>query len=147
MRSSRTDSCAAWDARRRSGGAAAGRPRTRPIRLDADGRALVTTGIQDIGTGTLTTARIVAAEELGLPLDQVVARGGDTGPNLYAPVSGGSMTTPAVMPAVAARRARRAKTLLSLAADVLEIARRRISSCATVASARRTARSTSTSPR
>ena len=53
-----------------------------------------TTGIQDIGTGTLTSARIVAAEELGLPLDRVASRGGDTAPNLYGPVAGGSMTTP-----------------------------------------------------
>ena len=99
-----------------------GPPAHATVRIDADGRALVTTGIQDIGTGTLTTARIVAAEELGLPLDRVVARGGDTGPNLYAPVSGGSMTTPAVMPAVRSAAGKARKTLLGLAAEVLEIA-------------------------
>lgn len=99
-----------------------GPPAHASVRLDADGRALVTTGIQDIGTGTLTAARIVAAEELGLPLDRVVARGGDTGPNLYAPVSGGSMTTPAVMPAVRSAAGKARKMLLGLAADVLEIA-------------------------
>ena len=99
-----------------------GPPAHATVRLDADGRALVTTGIQDIGTGTLTTARIVAAEELGLPLDRVVARGGDTGPNVYGPVSGGSMTTPAVMPAVRSAAGKARKTLLGLAADVLEIA-------------------------
>jgi xanthine dehydrogenase YagR molybdenum-binding subunit len=82
----------------------------------------VTTGIQDIGTGTLTSARIVAAEELGLPLDRVVARGGDTAPNLYGPVAGGSMTTPAVMPAVRSAAGSVRRTLLTLAADVLEIA-------------------------
>ena len=63
---SRTACFAGWGARRRSGGAEAGRPAHATIRLDADGRALVTTGIQDIGTGTLTSARMVAAEELGL---------------------------------------------------------------------------------
>ncbi len=62
-----------------------GPPAHATIRLDADGRALVTTGIQDIGTGTLTSARIVAAEELGLTLDRVASRGGDTEPNLYGP--------------------------------------------------------------
>ena len=98
-----------------------GPPAHATVRIDADGRALVTTGIQDIGTGTLTTARIVAAEELGLPLDRVVARGGDTGPNLYAPVSGGSMTTPAVMPAVRSAAGKARKLLLGLASDVLEI--------------------------
>ena len=63
---SRTGCCAGWAARRRSGGAAAGRRRTRRSASTRDGRALVTTGIQDIGTGTLTSARMVAAEELGL---------------------------------------------------------------------------------
>jgi CO/xanthine dehydrogenase Mo-binding subunit len=98
-----------------------GPPAHAAIRLDAGARALVTTGIQDIGTGTLTSARIVAAEELGLPLEHVAARGGDTGPNVYGPVSGGSMTTPAVLPAIrsAARKVRR--QLLALAADVFEI--------------------------
>ena len=98
-----------------------GPPAHATIRLDADGRALVTTGIQDIGTGTLTSARMVAAEELGLALDRVVVRGGDTGPNVFAPVSGGSMTTPAVMPAVRSAAGKVRRILLSLAADVLEI--------------------------
>ena len=62
----------------------------------------MTTGIQDIGTGTLTAAQIVAAESLGLPPERVIVRGGDTGPNVYGPVSGGSMTTPSVTPAVRA---------------------------------------------
>jgi xanthine dehydrogenase YagR molybdenum-binding subunit len=99
-----------------------GPPAHATVRVDADGRALVTTGIQDIGTGTLTSARMVAAEELGLPLDRVAVRGGDTGPNLYSPVSGGSMTTPAVMPAVRSAAGKARRILLGLAADVLEIA-------------------------
>ncbi|HEX3291800.1 MAG TPA: xanthine dehydrogenase family protein molybdopterin-binding subunit [Gaiella sp.] len=99
-----------------------GPPAHATVRLDSEARALVTTGIQDIGTGTLTSARIVAAEELGLPLAHVVARGGDTAPNLYGPVAGGSMTTPAVMPAVRSAAGKVRRILLSLAADVLEIA-------------------------
>jgi xanthine dehydrogenase YagR molybdenum-binding subunit len=98
-----------------------GPPAHATVRLDAEARALVTTGIQDIGTGTLTSARMIAAEELGLPLDRVFARGGDTLPNVYSPVSGGSMTTPAVMPAVRSAAGKVRRILLSLAADVLEI--------------------------
>jgi xanthine dehydrogenase YagR molybdenum-binding subunit len=64
---------------------------------------------------------MVAAEVLGLDLVRVVVRGGDTGPNVYAPVSGGSMTTPAVMPAVRSAAGKVRRSLLSLAADVLEI--------------------------
>jgi CO/xanthine dehydrogenase Mo-binding subunit len=99
-----------------------GPPAHASIRLDANAHALVTTGIQDIGTGTLTAARIVAAEELGLALDAVASRGGDTGPNVYGPVSGGSMTTPAVLPAVRSAAGKVRRQLLSLAADVFEIA-------------------------
>ena len=118
----RTASCAAWAAPPRSGGAAAGRRRTPRSRLDAEGHAAVVTGIQDIGTGTLTGAQIVAAEELGLPLDHVRVIGGDTGPNVYGPVAGGSQTTPSVMPAVRSASAKVRKTLLQLASDVFEIA-------------------------
>ena len=48
--------------------------------------------------------------------------GGDTGPNVYGPVAGGSQTTPSVMPAVRSAAAKVRKTLLQLASDVFEIA-------------------------
>jgi xanthine dehydrogenase YagR molybdenum-binding subunit len=98
-----------------------GPPAHASIRIDAAGSARVTTGIQDIGTGTLTAARLVAAQELGLPLDRVIVVGGDTAPNLYGPVAGGSMTVPSVMPAVRAAAAKARRLLLHLASDVLEI--------------------------
>jgi xanthine dehydrogenase YagR molybdenum-binding subunit len=63
----------------------------------------------------------VAAEEVGLPVGQVRVVGGDTAPNLYAPVAGGSMTTPSVMPAVRAAAAKARRLLLELAGQVLEI--------------------------
>ena len=99
-----------------------GPPSHATVRLDADGHASVVTGIQDIGTGTLTGAQIVAAEELGLPLGHVRVAGGDTRPNVYGPVAGGSQTTPSVMPAVRSASAKVRKTLLQLAGDVFEIA-------------------------
>ena len=99
-----------------------GPPSHATVRLDAEGHAYVVTGIQDIGTGTLTSAQIVAAEELGLPLDSVRVVGGDTGHNVYGPLAGGSQTTPSVMPAVRSAAAKVRKTLLQLAGDVLEIA-------------------------
>jgi len=99
-----------------------GPPSHATVRLDAEGNATVITGIQDIGTGTFTSAQIVAAEELGLPLASVRVVGGDTAPNVYGPVSGGSQTTPSVMPAVRSAAAKVRKTLLQLAGDVFEIA-------------------------
>jgi CO/xanthine dehydrogenase Mo-binding subunit len=91
------------------------------IRIGADGVATVVTGIQDIGTGTLTSAQIVAAEELGLPLDRVRVVGGDTRPNVVAPLAGGSVTTASVTPAVRAAAASVRRALLDLASDTYEI--------------------------
>ena len=99
-----------------------GPPAHATIRLNADANARVVTGIQDIGTGTLTTAAIVAAEELGLPLERIQVVGGDTEHEVYGPVSGGSMTTPSVMPAVRSAAGAVRRTLLGLASDVFEIA-------------------------
>ncbi len=99
-----------------------GPPSHATVRLDSEGHAAVVTGIQDIGTGTFTGAQIIAAEELGLPLDHVRVVGGDTAPNVYGPVAGGSQTTSSVMPAVRSAAAKVRKMLLQLAGDVFEIA-------------------------
>jgi CO/xanthine dehydrogenase Mo-binding subunit len=99
-----------------------GPPAHATVRLGGDGVATVLTGIQDIGTGTLTAAQIVVAEQLGLPLDRVVVRGGDTAPNVYGPVSGGSQTVPSVTPALRAAAADVERKLLELAGSMYELA-------------------------
>ena len=99
-----------------------GPPSHATVRVDADGHARVVTGIQDLGTGTLTAAQLVAAEELGLDLARVTVVGGDTAPNVYGPVAGGSQTSPSVLPAVRSAAGKARRILLQLAADVLEIA-------------------------
>jgi xanthine dehydrogenase YagR molybdenum-binding subunit len=67
----------------------------------ADGTVLVSSGTQDIGTGTYTVMTQVAADALGLPVELVRFELGDsTMPQ--APVSGGSMTAASVGPAVRA---------------------------------------------
>jgi len=71
------------------------------VRLHDDGTAEVASATQDIGTGTYTTMAQVAAETLGLPVAKVRSALGDS--RLPpAPVSGGSMTTASVTPAVKA---------------------------------------------
>jgi xanthine dehydrogenase YagR molybdenum-binding subunit len=81
------------------------------VRILSDGSAIVQSGTQDIGTGTYTTMRMVAAEALGFPYEKVQAQLGDSAfPK--APVSGGSQTSASVLPAVwAAAKAARAKLL------------------------------------
>ena len=65
------------------------------VRLTSDGRgavrALVQTASQDIGTGTYTVMTQIAADALGLPVEQVRVEIGDSRMP-PSPVSGGSMT-------------------------------------------------------
>ncbi len=69
------------------------------ITLNRDGSAEVEHGVQDIGTGSRTMIAIVAAEELGLPLEKISIRMGDTRMP-FGPDSGGSTTTPSSAPTI-----------------------------------------------
>jgi len=53
-------------------------PSEAAVSIGADGRALVETDMTDIGTGTYTILAQIAGELLGLPLDRVEVRLGDT---------------------------------------------------------------------
>jgi xanthine dehydrogenase YagR molybdenum-binding subunit len=85
--------------------------------LYPDGIAVVQSGSQDIGTGTYTVMTQIAAESIGIPIDRVRFELGDTSlPE--APVSGGSMTSASVGPAVqAACRVLRDKLVALAAGD------------------------------
>ncbi|MBI4317914.1 MAG: xanthine dehydrogenase family protein molybdopterin-binding subunit [Chloroflexi bacterium] len=97
------------------------------VRINADGTADLITGTQDIGTGTRTVLSQIAAEEMGLKIEDVRITLGDTRAGPYAPVSAGSMTTPSMGPAVrAAARAAR-EELLGLASSLLNVPADRLS--------------------
>src|SRR5262249_3483528 len=82
-----------------------------------DGSALVQSGTQDLGTGTYTIMTQIAAETLGIAVARVRFELGDTSLP-PAPVSGGSMTTASVGPAVPrACQARRQKIVQQAVAD------------------------------
>ena len=84
------------------------------VTIEPDGSVVALSGSQDLGTGTRTYLAAIVAEELGLPLEAVAARLGDSRLG-SATGSGGSTTTASLAPAVldAARNAR-----LALAARV-----------------------------
>jgi xanthine dehydrogenase YagR molybdenum-binding subunit len=97
-------------------------------RVGSDGRLTVVTAMQDIGTGTRTAMALIAAEELGVPLDRVDVVLGDSARGPYATLSAGSSTTPSVGPAVRAAAADAKRQIIEIAAqrygveeDVLEI--------------------------
>ncbi len=77
-----------------------GPPYTAEVRMFADGGITIKTGAMDLGTGTKTVACMVAAEELGVPLENVRIINADTAITPYASNSGGSMTLPSLVPAV-----------------------------------------------
>ncbi|MDP9276485.1 MAG: xanthine dehydrogenase family protein molybdopterin-binding subunit, partial [Chloroflexota bacterium] len=100
-------------------GGGGGPPAYATVHVNPDGTVVLTTGTQDIGTGTRTILAQICADELGVDLDDVQVRLGDTD-NPYGPISAGSLTTASVGPAVriAARDAK--EQLLGAAAGVLE---------------------------
>jgi CO/xanthine dehydrogenase Mo-binding subunit len=73
-----------------------------------DGRATLTVGVQDVGTGTRTGLARLLSQELHLSMEKIEVRLGDTARGLRGPTSSGSSTMPSLAPAVieAARQAK-----------------------------------------
>ena len=67
-------------------------PSRAQVRLRRDGTAVIETGIQDIGTGTLTIFHQVAADVLGIPPDRIELQMGDTRLPEAGPTYGSSST-------------------------------------------------------
>jgi xanthine dehydrogenase YagR molybdenum-binding subunit len=91
------------------------------LKLNRDGSVRLIAGTQDIGTGTYTTMTQVAAEILEIPMERIQVNLGDTAVGPYCPLSGGSLTTPSVMPAVAHAAQQMKAKLLSGAAAIMEV--------------------------
>jgi xanthine dehydrogenase YagR molybdenum-binding subunit len=84
------------------------------VHLRDDGTARVACGTQDIGTGTYTILAQLAAQKTGLPLDKIEAVLGDTSLP-PGPLSGGSMVTGSIVPAVFAAADSAIASLLTIA--------------------------------
>src|SRR6185369_6948997 len=88
------------------------------VQLRGDGTVRVACATQDIGTGTYTILAQLAAEKTGVPLDKVdVALGDTTLPP--GPISGGSMATGSLVPAVFAAADQAIGMLLTVATFTL----------------------------
>jgi xanthine dehydrogenase YagR molybdenum-binding subunit len=89
-------------------------PAEASVQLRDDGTARVACGTQDIGTGTYTILAQLASYKTGVPLDKVEVALGDTSlPE--GPLSGGSMVTGSVVPAVFAAADNAIASLLTTA--------------------------------
>ena len=97
------------------------------VRVGSDGRAVVITAMQDIGTGTRTAIAQIAAEELGVPLEHVEVALGDTARGPYASISAGSSTVPSMGPAVRAAAADARRQIVEIAAQRFHLEERVLS--------------------
>ena len=86
------------------------------VHLSADGGAVVESNVHDIGSGAQTVLSQIAAEELGIPLDRVTMRWGDTDLPRTGPTYGSS-TTMGTGSAVAAAARDVTKQLADLGVD------------------------------
>src|SRR5467141_5018350 len=93
-------------------------PAAANVELRDDGTVRVASGTQDIGTGTYTILAQLASQKTGVPLDKVEVVLGDT--SLPAgPLSGGSMVTGSMVPAVFEAADNAIKSLLTAATKTL----------------------------
>jgi xanthine dehydrogenase YagR molybdenum-binding subunit len=89
-------------------------PAEASVQLRDDGSARVASGTQDIGTGTYTILALLTSEKTGVALDKFeVVLGDTTLPE--GPVSGGSMVTGSMVPAVFAAADEAIASLLTIA--------------------------------
>jgi xanthine dehydrogenase YagR molybdenum-binding subunit len=89
-------------------------PAEASVQLRDDGTARVACATQDIGTGTYTILAQLTSQKTGVPLDKIEAVLGDT--SLPAgPLSGGSMVTGSLVPAVFAAADSAIASLLTIA--------------------------------
>jgi len=90
------------------------------VKIHPDGSVEAICGTQDIGCGTRTYMATVTAETLGLEPQDITIKIGDTA-YPWAPLSGGSLTTPSVAPAIRDAALKAAEYLKNLAAKKLNI--------------------------
>ncbi len=89
-------------------------PAEASVQLRDDGTARVACGTQDIGTGTHTVLAQLTSLKTGVPIDKIEVELGDTSlPE--GPISGGSMVTGSVIPAVFAAADNAIESLLTTA--------------------------------
>ena len=88
------------------------------VDLRNDGTARISCGTQDIGTGTYTILAQVLSEKTGIPLEKIEVVLGDSALPV-GPISGGSLVTASVIPAIsqAADRAVRLAMMMAISGD------------------------------
>jgi xanthine dehydrogenase YagR molybdenum-binding subunit len=92
-------------------------PARAEVKMTAEGKLVVKSAVTDIGTGTKTIMAQIAADEFGMPLDDVDFQYGDS-KKPFAPIQGGSFTTSTVGSAILAASKALRKKLFGKAQDI-----------------------------
>ena len=90
------------------------------VRIHRDGSVEVENGVQDIGGGVRNPIAMVVAEELGLPVETLRVKIGDSR-FPFGPASGGSVTTGSLIPAVRAAAVHAREKLADVASKLLGV--------------------------
>ncbi|MBS1677061.1 MAG: xanthine dehydrogenase family protein molybdopterin-binding subunit [Actinobacteria bacterium] len=98
-------------------------PGTARVRLRSDGSVLIETDVQDIGTGLQTLLTQIAADEIGVPIDNIDVAWGDSALPTTGPIYGSSTMHTGSAVALACRELRRELAALSSLADPIEAVR------------------------
>jgi xanthine dehydrogenase molybdenum-binding subunit len=91
------------------------------ITINHQGDIRLFIGVVDIGAGQLTILPMIAAEELGVKMDDITTIGGDTQDTRYAPSGHTSRITAEVGPAVMQAAAEARQKLFQIAAPMLGV--------------------------
>ena len=89
------------------------------VEIKSDGTVTLYVGVVDIGGGQQTIFSMIAAEELGVNLEDITIVYGDTKDTRYGPSCHASRATPELGPAVLQAAAEARKNLFEIAAPVL----------------------------
>jgi xanthine dehydrogenase YagR molybdenum-binding subunit len=84
------------------------------VEIRNDGSAKVSSGTQDIGTGSYTVFAQVLADKLGLPVEKIEVTIGDSALPV-GPLSGGSMAAASIIPAVSEAADKAKRSVLTVA--------------------------------
>lgn len=101
--------------------AGGGPPSAANVIISTDGSVTLQSAFNDIGEGATTAMAMVCAEEVGVPLNRVTVRNGDTGLGVFDLGTFGSRLTPSLTPAIRNAAADARKQVLDAASQILDL--------------------------
>ena len=102
-------------------GAGGGPPSAANVIISTDGSVTLSSAFNDIGQGSMTAMAQIVAEEVGVPIERVIVRSGDTGLGVFDLGTFGSRLTPSLSPAVRNAAADARDQVLQATSEILQV--------------------------